>query len=391
MGLAYMPATPVTISIVTPSYNQGSFIEETIRSVLSQEGDLFLEYLVIDGGSTDQSLEIIRHYDQLVRTGAWPCKCLGITFQWVSEKDQGQAHAVNKGLRKASGDILGWINSDDLYFPGALQLVSEHFQGNPNDDFVFGDGDVIDEGGNVKWEWLSRPYNLKLLKSYHFLWNDFTNYIMQQATFWRRRVLDRIGFLDESLHYAMDVEYWIRAGQTGLVLTHLPVKLGKFRMISGTKSLSSPLAFWPDMLEIFRRYNGASVMSRFFAEFLYSVGLHNGFDVILMHQHCDRVFKRWKSLPEKEYEELKTKAKDGFYRACLMLSSTAYDQGEDLKARVLFHQVITSRLLLALHPIALLVLTKRLLGRRSLTLLNKIRDWMVMRYRRTRYLYRYQS
>jgi glycosyltransferase involved in cell wall biosynthesis len=380
----------MNISIITPSFNHGAYIEETIKSVISQEGDFFLEYLVIDGGSTDQSLEILKYYDNLIQSGSWLCKCRGILFQWVSEGDRGQSHALNKGLMKASGEVLGWINSDDLYFPGALQTVTEHFRCNPGDDFVFGDGDVIDARGDRQWEWLARPYNLKLLKSYHPLWNDFTNYIMQQATFWRRRVLERIGLLDESFHYAMDVEYWIRAGEAGLVFSHQPVKLGKFRMISGTKSLSNPLVFWPDMLEIFRRYNGAAAMRPFFTYFLYNVGLRHGGDLTIMRQHWERIFDRWQGLPAGEYEQLQAKAHAGFYRACLMLAEMSYDLGGDLQGKALFQHAVATHPLLAIHPLGLSVALKRLLGRRMSAALKTIRDRLVMYYRRERYQYRYK-
>ena len=318
------------------------------------------------------------------------CQCQGIAFQWISEKDRGQAHAINKGFRKARGEILGWINSDDLYFPGALQTVVDHFRCNPEDDFVFGDGDVIDARGDRQWEWLARPYNLRLLKSYHLLWNDFTNYIMQQATFWRHRVLERIGLLDESFHYAMDVEYWIRAGEAGLVFSHRPVKLGKFRMISGTKSLSDPLVFWPDMLEIFRRYNGAAAMRPFFSYFLYNVGLHHGGDLTMMRQHCERILDRWQGLPAEEYEQLQAKAKAGFYRACLMLANTSYDLEGDLQGKALFQYAVGAQPLLVIHPLGLSIALKRLLGRRMSAALKKIRDRLVMRYRRERYQYRYK-
>ncbi|HSF31897.1 MAG TPA: glycosyltransferase family 2 protein [Candidatus Tectomicrobia bacterium] len=378
------------ISIVTPSYNQGDFIAETIQSVISQEGDFFLEYLVIDGGSTDQTIEIIKYFENLIQGSGWSWRCRGITFRWVSERDLGQSHAINKGLMTATGDILGWINSDDLYFPGALQRVTEYFRRNPQDDFVFGDGDVIDEKGNLQWEWLARPYNLRVLKSYHRLWNDFTNYIMQQATFWRRGVLRRIGLLDESFHYAMDVEYWIRAGQAGLVFTHLPVKLGKFRMIKGTKSLSSALVFWPDMLEIFRRYNGAASMRPFFALFFYNVGLHHRCDLTVMRQYRERVLGRWQYLPAAEYELLKVNSKMGLYRACLMLANTSYDLGDGLQGKALFQYAVGARPPLRIHPLSLLIALKRLLGRRMSAALKKIRDRLVMRYRRERYLYRYK-
>jgi glycosyltransferase involved in cell wall biosynthesis len=381
----------ITVSIITPSYNQGHFIEETIKSVLSQEGKFFLEYLVIDGGSTDHSLEIIKYYDNLIRSGGWSCRCRGITFSWISEKDFGQSNAINKGLMRANGEVLGWINSDDLYFPGAFQRVVEHFHYNPQDDIVFGDGDVINENGDLQWEWLARTYNLKLLKSYHSLWNDFTNYIMQQATFWRRRVPERIGLLDETLHYAMDVEYWMRAGQAGLVLAHLPVKLGKFRMISGTKSLSSPLAFWPDMLEIFRRYNGAGAMRRFFVYFLYNVGLHYGCDPTVLRQQCQTLFVQWQHLPTHEVEQLRAKAEDGIRRACLRLANMSYDRGDELQGKALFCHAIKSQPRLIVHPIGVLIVLKRILGRSMASRLQEIWHRLVMRYRRERYLYRYKS
>src|ERR1700675_2391104 len=194
------------ISVVTPSYNQAAFVGETVEGVLSQEGDFEVEYFVMDGGSTDGSMEVIRRYADLVAAGRWPVRCRGIAMSWVSERDEGQAAAINAGLRRATGDILSYINSDDLYFPGAFQRVVDVFALDPAADFVYGDGDVIDQAGARQWEWLSRPYNHAVMTSYHFLWNDFTNYIMQQATFWRRRVRDVIGDFDPTLHFAMAVE-----------------------------------------------------------------------------------------------------------------------------------------------------------------------------------------
>src|SRR5574340_1418719 len=112
--------TGPVITVVTPSFNQGRFIDETIRSVISQEGDFYLEYLIMDGGSTDETVDIIKKYDRLIKEGKWPVKCRGIEYRWVSEKDNGQADAVNKGFKIARGEILGWLNSDDTYLPGAL-------------------------------------------------------------------------------------------------------------------------------------------------------------------------------------------------------------------------------------------------------------------------------
>jgi glycosyltransferase involved in cell wall biosynthesis len=131
-------------------------VGETIESVLSQEGDFEIEYSVMDGGSTDGSVDIIRRYADLVASGGWPVRCRGITMSWVSEGDAGQTAAINAGLRHATGDIYSYINSDDLYFRGAFQRVVEAFAGDPAADFVYGDGDVID-GRARSSGW--RPYN----------------------------------------------------------------------------------------------------------------------------------------------------------------------------------------------------------------------------------------
>jgi hypothetical protein len=161
-------------------------------------------------------------------------------------------------------------------------------------------------------------------------------------------------------------------------------------MISGTKSLSNPLVFWPDMLEIFRRYNGVAAMRPFFAYFLFNVGLHNGCDLRLMRQQCERVLGQWQHLPTWEYEQLKGKAQTGFHRACLMLASTRYDVGDDLHGERLFQHAVGAQPLLGFHPLALSMALKRLLGRRISAALQEIWQRLVMRYRRERYLYRYK-
>ena len=163
----------------------------------------------------------------------------------------------------------------------------------------------------MQWEWLSRPYNHAVMTSYHFLWNDFTNYIMQQATFWRRRVRERIGDFDPTFHFAMDAEYWIRAGAAGLRLRHLPEKLGKFRMIEGTKSLSSPTVFWEDYLEIFRRYQGSGALGDFFAFYYYNLARQFDGDLLQAIKEGARVFERWQDLPESERAALGRDARRG--------------------------------------------------------------------------------
>lgn len=378
-----------TISIITPSFNQGEYLEETIRSVISQKGDFYIDYIIMDGGSTDSSVDIIKKYADLINEKNRKKKCLGIDLIWVSEKDAGQTDAINKGFKIARGEIVSWINSDDMYFPGCFSVVLNHFSHNPDDDFVFGDGDVIDEKGKLQWEWLSRPYNLKLLKSYHFLWNDFTNYIMQQATFWRRGVFDKIGLLDESFHYAMDIEYWIRAGEKGLRLTHIPRKLGKFRMISGTKSLSSDTVFWPENLEIFRRYNGANAMKPFFIYFYFNEGLSLDFDTKhILHQN-DLLLQRWQRLSKGEQKVLKDRAKKASHIACLRLSNLAFFHGKVKKAYSLFKSAIGHNWLLILHPLSILFLLKLLAGKKVSDAVSKFRLRLIQQYRNRKYLYRY--
>ena len=385
-----MPETP-TISIVTPSYNQDAYLEDTIKSVISQQGDFYIDYIIIDGGSTDSSVDIIKRYEQILKNGEWKQSCRGIRFRWVSEKDNGQTHAINKGFEIAKGEILSWINSDDMYSPNSFATVMNHFTMNPNDDFLYGDGDVIDENGIVQWEWLSRPYNYNLMKSYHFLWNDFTNYIMQQATFWRKRVSTRIGMLDESFHYAMDVEYWIRAGSANLRLAHIPKKLGQFRLITGTKSLSSPTIFWPDMLEIFRKYNGAKHMTPFLAYYYYNEAIHNNFDVEKAWEDTKKIFTRWEHVETDEKLVLYNKAKWGFGISCLITMNAAYNAGNKQASYAISKKIGRDYPTLLFHPLYVGYRFKLIIGYYMSTRLQGWLQACISKYRKVRYQSRYSN
>jgi len=178
------------ISIVTPSYNQGAYIEATIRSVLLQ-GYPNLEYMVIDGGSTDDTVEILRKYDQY------------LTY-WVSEADRGQSHALNKGLEKVTGDIFTFINSDDMLAANALHKVANAFQSHPSIWALYGGHSEIDQGGNF-----IQSFKPHLTLS----WQDLAlgkTYQPQPGTFWRTSVFDKIGPFREDLHYFFDQEFFIR-------------------------------------------------------------------------------------------------------------------------------------------------------------------------------------
>ena len=179
------------VSIVTPSYNQSKFIEETIRSVLLQ-GYPNLEYMVIDGGSTDDSVDIIEKYEP------W------LTY-WVSEPDRGQSHAINKGWIRTNGDILAWLNSDDLYTPGAIHTAVQALHASPASDMVYSDLLHIDEHGDYQHTFVSQPFDPQALL-------DGSTYIPQQTTFIRRQSLSEVGWVDEQLHMLMDLDLWLRIG-----------------------------------------------------------------------------------------------------------------------------------------------------------------------------------
>ena len=218
------------VSIITPSYNQAQFIEETIRSVLLQ-GYPNLEYIIVDGGSTDGSVEIIRKY------ALW-------LAHWVSEKDKGQAEAINKGFRRARGDIVAWLNSDDTYLPRAVSAVVVAFVSKPEVSLIFGDCNIMDDDGQVTVMIRATDVGLpELLR---------TDPIPQPATFFRRQVLDTTGLLDTSFHYAMDYEFWLRIAQQHQI-RHISQVLANFRMSRGSKSVSQLDKFYDDLVRIFER------------------------------------------------------------------------------------------------------------------------------------------
>ncbi len=184
-----MTALP-KISIVTPSYNQGKYLEKTILSVIEQ-GYPNLEYIIIDGGSTDESVEIIRKYEQHLA-------------YWVSEPDRGQSHGINKGFERATGEIFGWLNSDDWYHPGALKTVGETFAANPDAGAVVGAGDMVyEETGNIVLI-EAFPVTIESLCR-----SVLGQYFMQPSCFFTKMAWAQAGPLDESLHLAMDTDLWL--------------------------------------------------------------------------------------------------------------------------------------------------------------------------------------
>jgi glycosyltransferase involved in cell wall biosynthesis len=224
------------LTIVTPSYNQGPFLEATLRSVLLQ-GYPNLEYIVIDGGSQDDSVNILRRY------------ALWLT-EWVSEPDRGQADAINQGFARATGEIFGWLNSDDLYEPGALHAVARYFAQTPDCMLLYGDGWYLDAAGTKTRPYpLTRPFDPRCLLTY----DCFP--ILQPAAFWRRSLWQQTGPLNIAYHYAMEWDWFIRA----ITVTwphYLPRTLAGWRLQPAIKTRSGGQARRAEIAAISKHYGG---------------------------------------------------------------------------------------------------------------------------------------
>lgn len=211
------------ISIVTPSYNQGEFIEETIRSVLLQ-GYPNLEYIIIDGGSTDNSVAIIEKYEKY------------LTY-WVSEKDRGQSHAINKGLKRISGDIWAYLNSDDRYLNGTFKRVAQEFHKNPQTLWITGHARYLDADGSPVKLMIPTPVNHK--KDALIRWEGPKHPIcIEPANFMRRVVIEKYGFYEEFLNYCMDFEFNIRLFFDDIIPTIVPEVLAEAYLHGNSKTVS---------------------------------------------------------------------------------------------------------------------------------------------------------
>jgi glycosyltransferase involved in cell wall biosynthesis len=223
------------VSIVTPSFNQARYLEATIRSVLEQDYPN-LEYLIVDGGSTDGSLEIIQRYaDRL----AW----------WVSERDQGQTDAINKGFARARGEILAWLNSDDTYLPKAISEAVAFLQAHPEAGMVYGDASLVDDSGNLLGRFPARQTDYRRLRRGYV-------HIPQQASFFRTSLWRQVGPLDPSFYFAMDYDLWVRIARRA-PLYYTPRLWANFRLHDAGKSVVSDDRCWPEMLRVHRRDGGS--------------------------------------------------------------------------------------------------------------------------------------
>lgn len=222
------------ISIVTPNYNQGQFIEETIRSILLQDYPN-LEYIIINGGSTDNSVEIIKKYEQ------W------LTY-WVSEADSGQTNALNKGFEKATGDLIAWMNADDIYMPGALIQVGQSWINNKKKDniFIYGNAEIYNELRGIS--------NYRNLENFSVDILSRESFFCSASSFFTKEHFEHVGRFDESLHYGFDFDFWIRLTEDSHNV-HIPHILAKCRIHDDCKSGHSRLKFFIEDIHIVERYS----------------------------------------------------------------------------------------------------------------------------------------
>jgi glycosyltransferase involved in cell wall biosynthesis len=241
------------ISIVTPSYNQGAFIGQTIQSILSQGID-DLEFIVADGGSTDGTLEILKQHEGKVT--------------WFSEPDRGMADAINKGIARATGDIIGWLNTDDIYLDGTLNFVKDYFSEHPDCQWLCGKCRIIDKNGREIWKYATWYKNLFLKKfSYRNLLRE--NFISQPAVFFRKDLIGKVGPLNTGLRFAMDYDLWLRFGKV------------------------APAHFTGRYLSLFRRHGESKSVNDFKEQFLeqYRVALSNNPGFIDRKIHLFNIYK----------------------------------------------------------------------------------------------------
>ncbi len=220
----------LSISIITPTLNAERYLAECLRSVQTQ-GWPALEQLVVDGGSTDGTEPLVR----------------GSAAVWLSRPGLKQAAAINAGLALARGEIVAWLNADDLYLPGTVAYVAQRFASEPELDVVFGDCQVIDASGNPLWRLQPGPYNFKTLLRRG-------NSVAQPAVFLRKRVFEQVGYLDETLDFGMDYELWLRLRRMNVA--YVPRILAAFRWHSGSKTATNLNGNWDELLRIVRRHGG---------------------------------------------------------------------------------------------------------------------------------------
>ncbi len=222
------------VSIITPSFNQAPFLEATIQSILAQSYKN-IEYILIDGGSTDGSLEIIKSYAK------------NFSY-WHSKKDEGQTDAINQGLNRAKGKYQAWLNADDILLPHAIQEAVAYLEQHPDTGLVYGEADFINAEGRIIGRFPAAQTDYaRLMRGYV--------HVPQQAAFWRTDLWKKVGPLDKSFYFAMDYDLWVRLAKTSQV-KYLERKWAQFRLHGDSKTIINDFRAWPEMLKVHRREGG---------------------------------------------------------------------------------------------------------------------------------------
>jgi glycosyltransferase involved in cell wall biosynthesis len=224
------------ISIVTPSYNQGRFIEQTILSVLNQGYPNF-EHIIIDGGSTDDTIEILKRYPHL---------------KWISEPDKGPANAINKGFNIATGQIFAYLCSDDLYAEGVFNFINSYFQEHLDVDMIYGECYFIDQYNRILRRKKAIPFNRQRLLKYNFIW--------QPTVFFRAEVFKRVGPFNEELNYAFDYEWWIRASFYCNIRA-VPKHIAYYRWHISSKTVAQESRQLQEAYKVARKFGGGGIWS----------------------------------------------------------------------------------------------------------------------------------
>jgi len=233
------------VSIVTPSFNQAEYLEATIQSVLSQDYPS-LEYIVIDGGSTDGTLDILHEYADRMA-------------YWASEPDSGQTEAINKGFTRADGAIFAWLNSDDLYRPGAVSEAVAYLEEHPDVGMVYGDADYVDKKGHIVGHFPAAQTDYTRLRRGYV-------HIPQQASFFRAKVWRMVGPIDPTLYFAMDYYLWVHIAAVTPIHYH-PRTWASFRLHDDAKTLMAADRCWPEMIRVHRQLGGG-VFSIIYAKYM---------------------------------------------------------------------------------------------------------------------------
>ncbi len=235
------PLSPPLISITTPTLNQGQFLALTMKSVLDQNYPR-LEYVVQDGASTDGTRELLE-------------VCAHESLTWESAPDRGQAHAINLGFKGTTGEIMAYLNSDDLLLPGCLNYVASYFERNPGVDVIYGHRVLIDEQAREIGRWILPPHSNEVV--------TWTDYVPQETLFWRRRIWDRIGgAVDEAFNYAMDWDLILRFVDAGAIFVRVPRFLGAFRVHEDQKTIAAKIQWGdPEVALLRERLHGRTVTS----------------------------------------------------------------------------------------------------------------------------------